>query len=267
MLSLRRASSPCCAVLLCSASLLHVLFCCVSQVGESVEDANALDDDAQADADDLAGLLEIGGGVAAGGVSGVGGSVEKQKSVPQRKAMPVQKVAYSQMQASAMKQAYQTTVNANNLVRAHTLARDGSAVQRQCISAVDLTPIALCSACRPSHVVMIRCPQVHHAHSLLGLVSRLKLAVLLGESAQDRSRQSAAGGESSTSTVVAAAHPMEAPHPSQIPAHHLPLHLQRAQQQLHQTSLELQAKMNELDRQVEEERWKVDQMRAAAATQ
>jgi hypothetical protein len=186
----------------------------VVQIGESYEDKNVVDEGEALDAD-LAELLEVGGAAApaataattagAGGSSGGGGSGgggtgglagEKLKFVPPRKSIPVQKLSYSQLQASALKQSYQTSVNAHNLV--------------------------------------------HHAHSLLGLVGRLKLSVLLAKAAQDASRQERDGKHSVDPAAAAAAaaaslrHPLEAPiHPSTIPAHLLPLHLQRTQQQLH----------------------------------
>jgi hypothetical protein len=88
---------------------------------------------------------------------------------------------------------------------------------------------------------------VHHAHSLLGLVGRLKLSMLLAHSAQDRNRQEL------TEAPDTLRHPLEAVHPSSIPAHQFPLHLQRTQQQLHATAMDLQAQMNEIDRRMEEE--------------
>jgi hypothetical protein len=126
---------------------------------------------------------------------------ERLAPVPARKAVPVQKISYQQLQASAVKQAYQTSVHANSLV--------------------------------------------HHAQGLLGLVSRLKLSGILAEAALDatrRERGAAAAADPATAaaaddSAAAPRHPLEAAiHPSNIPPHLLPLHLQRTQQQLHDVS-------------------------------
>jgi hypothetical protein len=169
-------------------------------------------------------LLEVGSGggsagAAAAAAGGAGAAQDKQRPIEARKAVPVQKLAYSHLQTNSLKQSYQMTVNANNLV--------------------------------------------HHAHSLLGLVARLKLAHLLANSALDRTRQQAEELDATTAGIdgIAAAeeplHPLEigVPHPSTIPAHMMPAHLLRTQQQLHHTGLDLYAKISELDRQVEKLQW------------
>ena len=85
--------------------------------------------------------------------------------------------------------------------------------------------------------------------------------MLLTESAQDRSRQAASESEESANLPTL---PFEASHPHTIPSHLFPLHLQRTQQQLHQTAMELQAQVNEAERALEEQRWK-EQIDAVAA--
>lgn len=184
-------------------------------IGDSVEDKNALIDESEGPDADLAHLLEIGGqsSGSGSGSSGAGLSADKLKPVPPRKSLPVQKLSYSQLQTSALKQTYQTAVNANNLV--------------------------------------------HHTHSLMGLVARLKLAVLLAHSAQDAARQGKTGNAPESPEAAAAQsslrHPLEAPiHPGAIPAHLLPLHMQRTQQQLHDSGLDLYAQVCEIDRQLED---------------
>jgi len=103
---------------------------------------------------------------------------------------------------------------------------------------------------------------VHHAHGLLGLVSRLKLSGILADAALDATRRE----RNATATPAAAPseehahHPLESSiDPATIPPHLLPLHLQRTQQQLHDSGLELYAQVADIDRQIED-------AEAAAAT-
>lgn len=82
--------------------------------------------------------------------------------------------------------------------------------------------------------------------------------MLLAQSAQDASRRepsaaAAPDADGDGAAAAAARHPLEAPiHPSAIPAHLLPLHMQRTQQQLHDTGLELYSQVCEIDRQLED---------------
>lgn len=184
-------------------------------IGESIEDKNAMED---ADGS--------GGGVGSGGPDGasslesdladlreIGGGLAAlgaTGAVDKQKAIPVRKPVPVQRVAYSQLQAGAMKQAYQTTVYANTL--------------------------------------VHHAHSLLGLVGRLKLAVLLAHAAQDRNRQEP------TEAPDTMRHPLEPPmHPATIPAHHFPLHLQRTQQQLHASSMELDAQMNELDRLMEDE--------------
>jgi len=158
---------------------------------------------------------------------------DKLKYAPARRNVAIQKVSYSQGQMSQLKSDLSTEIHATSLL--------------------------------------------HHAQSLLGLIGRLKLSMLLAESAQDRARQDRIhadamslardGATATTATIMDTsgsgrrATSVDAPpyssssssiHPSLIPPHQMPLHLQRTQQLMQYSGLDLSAQMIELERQLQE---------------